>query len=316
MRIRLRDASEVAHVWASRSQAEGRCSNVFFDGPNIYSYGRHFLIARFDDKRRAVVMTDRRYSVTTAKHARLVRAAVSHMDVHHVPYPEDLEKSAGELLGRIERAYVAAVGARGIRPNGLRELESLIDGAARTCATFKDDISSKACRNIMTWKRRKDAGKLYPKKDLEAMTRRRVESCAQERARKKEQEERRAAEEARRNADQLKVLDAWTRGESDERPYENWKSRLPTRLRVKDGRVETSRGAQITVRRAAALWALLCAGRDVAGATLDNYTVNSWDGSALVVGCHSIAADELRRMAAVLKLAGELPAVVAAPEVK
>jgi hypothetical protein len=41
------DTAQVAHVWAQGRQEEGRnpARRVFFDGPRLFSYGRHFLTA-------------------------------------------------------------------------------------------------------------------------------------------------------------------------------------------------------------------------------------------------------------------------------
>lgn len=69
----------VAHVWAQQSQPEGHGSNFFFDGPVIYSYGRHFPIAAFVQnakKARAVLFTDRGYSVSTFRHISYTRQAL------------------------------------------------------------------------------------------------------------------------------------------------------------------------------------------------------------------------------------------------
>lgn len=36
-----------AHTWAAQSQPGGRSGPLYFDGPTIYSYGRHYAIATF-----------------------------------------------------------------------------------------------------------------------------------------------------------------------------------------------------------------------------------------------------------------------------
>lgn len=83
--------SMLAHVWAQQSQPEGRGSNFFFDGPTIYSYGRHFPIASFiknDKGLPAVLFTDQDYSVTTSRHKHYTRQALPRgvriFTVHHV----------------------------------------------------------------------------------------------------------------------------------------------------------------------------------------------------------------------------------------
>lgn len=75
------DNRMTAHVWAQQCQPEGRShnGNLFFDGRTIYSYGRHFAIARFEtaaNGERGVLMTTRSYSVSTSQHCTLTRLAL------------------------------------------------------------------------------------------------------------------------------------------------------------------------------------------------------------------------------------------------
>ena len=80
----LSNHHEVCHVWAQQKQDEGRASRIFFEDKSIYSYGRHFEMARFIDAN-TVFITTRGHSVSTAKHLSLVRGAVSHKTVFQVP---------------------------------------------------------------------------------------------------------------------------------------------------------------------------------------------------------------------------------------
>lgn len=84
--------SQVAHLWAhwtpDSAQQDARVArnNFYFDGDTIYSYGRHFPIARhaarYEDKPtgkrnpRAILFTRHKNSVTTNGHIRLVRSAL------------------------------------------------------------------------------------------------------------------------------------------------------------------------------------------------------------------------------------------------
>ena len=80
--------SEVAHLWAHKSQSEATTQgrNFYFYNYQIYSYGSHFVIAchGHDNK---VLFTTRSYSNTTAKHISVARSAVSHKDIIFCPYP-------------------------------------------------------------------------------------------------------------------------------------------------------------------------------------------------------------------------------------
>jgi len=77
MRKVFSSASETIHVFAQRSQEEGRCSNVFFEGDKVYSYGTHYLLAEFIDNGEAIIINEG-YSSTTSKHISYVTSATSH----------------------------------------------------------------------------------------------------------------------------------------------------------------------------------------------------------------------------------------------
>ena len=46
MKTRLKNQSEVIHFWANHKQPEGRAGSIFFENDRIFSYGRHFCMAR------------------------------------------------------------------------------------------------------------------------------------------------------------------------------------------------------------------------------------------------------------------------------
>jgi hypothetical protein len=77
MRTKFNSALEVMHVFAQRSQNEGRSSNVFFYNDKIYSYGYHYLLAEFITIKDEVciLINDKGYSHTTSKHISEIRQA-------------------------------------------------------------------------------------------------------------------------------------------------------------------------------------------------------------------------------------------------
>lgn len=82
--------AEVAHVWASESQSDGRANNVFFDGNKIYSYGRHYVAAVIHTKvNKLALVNEYRYSSSTGKHRhRIVNALQGRMSYIYVPVPD------------------------------------------------------------------------------------------------------------------------------------------------------------------------------------------------------------------------------------
>lgn len=72
MRKVFSSTSEVCHVFAQRTQKEGKAGNVFFKDDVIYSYGHHFPIGAFIDYKDSsyLFVNDDSYSVSTSKHQR------------------------------------------------------------------------------------------------------------------------------------------------------------------------------------------------------------------------------------------------------
>lgn len=76
------DNKRLAHEWAAQKEPSGRGSNMYFEGPTIYSYGKHFPIATIDGH--TVFFTTRRYSISTAAHISYALSAVSHKHIIYV----------------------------------------------------------------------------------------------------------------------------------------------------------------------------------------------------------------------------------------
>lgn len=79
------DTSTIAHLWANQLQDEasnGKYGNFYFNGPSIYSYGSHFVIAKHVNvnEKPAVLFTTASYSNTTRKHIGIVSQASRHLD--------------------------------------------------------------------------------------------------------------------------------------------------------------------------------------------------------------------------------------------
>lgn len=96
----FRNHSELAHIWAQRKQSEGRAGNMLFDGDAIYSWGKHWTIARFHDTPSGVVVlvNNNKRSVSTSQHANEVRGALHGLypdsHVFHVDDPDASSSSA------------------------------------------------------------------------------------------------------------------------------------------------------------------------------------------------------------------------------
>ncbi|MEM7225573.1 MAG: hypothetical protein AAF495_21525 [Pseudomonadota bacterium] len=81
----LASDARVAQIWASGRSA-GEISDdglLFFEGETIFSFGRHFPIARHQGG--AVLVTTESYPVPTTAHIALVRDAVADCRIFTVP---------------------------------------------------------------------------------------------------------------------------------------------------------------------------------------------------------------------------------------
>lgn len=77
---------EVAHIWNSQTQEEGRNNNgqLYFTGRRIYSYGSHYL-AGFIMPDGVALLNDSGYSITTSKHMSYVNSASCNRTTYRVP---------------------------------------------------------------------------------------------------------------------------------------------------------------------------------------------------------------------------------------
>lgn len=137
--------ADVAHVWAHRLQEHARNStgSLFFNGDTIYSYGRHFPIARHvTDKngRACVLFTTRDYSVTTSGHKSAVRCAIADgLRVFHVQDVDagPTKAALDDYAKRIDAALMKAARARAHAYWHLREASDLVDEANAFSLAFR-----------------------------------------------------------------------------------------------------------------------------------------------------------------------------------
>jgi hypothetical protein len=285
------DNDMVAHVWANRSQARGRSSNghLYFEGDTIYSYGRHFPIARHVDG--VVLFTIKGYSPTTECHKSRVLSACSHKQVFHVT---DLTTGRKEHLAdykaRIADAIRACVKARTNKPWRLQQLQELVSEANQYAENF--DLKTRFA--------------LPNEQEL-------IEECRKIDARNKAREARRARKlqkqreerEARQReyfAKQEQLLEEWVDGERDSCPYEYG---FKIRLRIKGNELQTSRGASVPLDHAVKCFRVLKQLRE-RGETyqrnghtihLGHFALDSFSDGIVRAGCHAVEWTEIERIA-------------------
>lgn len=291
----------VAHLWAHQSQGEARNAqgNFYFVGDTIYSYGTHFPIAKHVERkgRRAVLFTALDSSTTTSRHKRIVEMACSHLRVIRIYGNFSLapREQFDCFIGRYKALAEKYTKARGRKPVILEEIRGLIEDANDYAEIFGLKSRLAAPDNI---------------EDVIAE----CERVGRQEANRKQREKRRARREAE------KRLQEWMNG-GKALSYSFTLHNLPVRLRIVGDRVETSRGATVSLGGAKRVYKALKRLRDRGEEYRKNNTeplgprnaaeqpisfgsfaVDSFDANGTVkVGCHVIEWSEIERVA---KLAG------------
>jgi len=145
MKTVFTDLSAIAHLWANKAQYNARTStsNFYFNGGTIYSYGSHFPIARHTEStngEKAVLFTERSYSVTTSKHISIVRQATNHLNVIYCYNPES---SHDQNFGswKIEVENIASMLLKAKKPEKyLSEIERVKYKAEKYASFFGIEI--------------------------------------------------------------------------------------------------------------------------------------------------------------------------------
>lgn len=292
------DNSQLAHVWAQQSQPSGSGSSFFFDGASIYSYGRHFEIARFITRNgaRAVLFTTRGYSVTTQRHISLARRAIpSGVPVFHVP---DIDAAARGHLNDATRDYyrqeVASIERSAVKRR--RAESAAID--LRRAQEVAREASAYAEFMGRRWRIKEP---LWTPERMDALRATLAKEAKRNKARKDAAARRYAAEQAR-------ARDEWRAGSGNQYPG----GAVMLRLSTDRSEIQTSMGAHIPASLARMVWDLVtgirCSGQAHtftgdwnAKPRLGQFTLDAVhaDGS-IRAGCHEIGFDELQRMAVAL----------------
>lgn len=296
MRKRLKNHHEVCHYWANKVQSEGKCGNIFFEGPTIYSYGYHFPMATFagkttDDGREIVLMTTRRYSVTTSAHMSMVRHSLPpSARILHVPYLDEYEKNLASYQERVDNLIEELRRCRScVAYRRLSIGELMNDARIYQQAFMGGDGVSSPCTLPPDYQSILDAAAAR-------------EHRHNEQARARDAARRAAAAEERRRLNALDLdekIAAWREGKN---PFLPWS--LPVMLRMKDkNTVETSKGARVPLTDAekAYRFAQRYVGMSYQSAesfAVGVYRLNRIDADGTVhIGCHTISPEEINRFA-------------------
>ena len=263
-------ASGVAHAFALQNQYEGRNSarSFYFISDSLYSYGAHFCIAKFISED-TVLITERKYSSTTAKHVRHAWRALNHKNLVQCPYPDRPAYQNYEWWEREAKNLINLHAKARNKADRVFELYSLRLKVEQYSRHVDKPISDSLNELLAPFD-----GDAYDKARIETAERRKL------------LEERRQAKMKVEHDKQLLEFRNGTRN--------NVYARIGVDYVRRDvDTFVTSQGVRIPIAVGETFYRLLKVGKVSVGDKLDKYTVRSIDADSISIGCHTITMDEI-----------------------
>lgn len=268
MRTVLRNTDEVIHVFAQQTQSEGRnqSGSIFFYDKKIYSYGYHYLLGQFIDKD-TILINDKGYSVTTAKHINSLSGATSHKRQFFKTKCE-LEFVYPKIKDYLQKL------PRATKNKGyyLREIFSLY----KSLNEYLEYTKTKT--KVSKLKEYKELKKIVSRLEIDK------EQILLEVAEQNKKRYQRQQEKQKEQIQDFRI---------HEKSYLHNLPQSLLRLSLDKTNVETSKGVKIEVKKAKVLYKLIEAGKDIKGFKLDYYTVIGIKDNILKIGCHNIPLQEI-----------------------
>lgn len=279
--------SEAIHIWANHPDRSGRANSVSFGGGVLWSYNtaiaQHVTNERGE---KAVILNKTSYSNTTSKHQGETAYATNHLKriyVSHIGYNTQNLKSNAQLHGDRDRL-----------------IESYEYQAAQYLAKAERARTKKADYEAAAYQHLNELKEYLAFFDIEYETPANMDELKQA-AIERENEAKRIATEMKtqREAAERERLEKWRNGDNVYSYFE------VTALRVHGENIETTKGAKIPIDHAVKVWPLLKRLHDSGGKyergeksiRLGHYTLDSFDGDILRVGCHIIPFAEVQNIA-------------------
>lgn len=275
------DASSVAHAWANQAQDEARVpgnGNFYFDGKTIYSYGRHFPIAKHVENakgEKAVLFTTRRYSNTTSKHISIVRSASNHLNKIYCYSPDNSHEGNFERFQKEIEAIAPALTVARKPEKYLNEIDQVSD-KVKKYAEFFDLTIPETLQAAMNISSKEGYLGYAEKKRIAAEAKRKRE---EKEYRKKHKEE----------------LTKWLSGEL---PYLYLRDGQDY-LRIKDGRIQTSQRVELPIELGKRLYQQVKENLLKVGDKVLQFEVNEV-GALYRIGCHTFTRKYLLQFGATL----------------
>lgn len=270
------NANDAIHVFAQRTQSEGRCSNVFFEGNKLYSYGHHYLLAEFvtnSKNETAVMINDLGYSQTTSKHISIAMSALSQYKRFYTTLclPKNVMSTLNQLSGKLQKA---------------RKPEIYIAEAERLMYHRSEYLNWTNGKEIKEISQIYNAIKDFKIAGIESILE--YNRLIEKQRKQKEISDKRKAK--RQLSNELKEFNEYKRNRIYARTEFSF-----LRLSLDGNSVETSQGVRVPKKDANVLYGMIQAGKDIKGHKIDGWTVISLNGT-LKIGCHNIPRQEVDRI--------------------
>jgi hypothetical protein len=306
--------SEVAHIFAHEIGRDVRCRNGFIENGVIYSFGRHFPIAKryIDDKGKATIFfTLDSYSSTTSKHISDVWRATQHLEKLYMPKVPSYSTPNHDVniviwRRNIEECLSKAASARENKAWYVQDARKNVEQLESYIKFFKIKLD-KETKAVVT-KAKSDKWE----QEVEEYKKKKAERLVDPKLSEK-QEKARIAREKRELRDNAEQIEKWRNFEAY-KPYVQKKRRRygsnssqPDLLRynAEKERIETSQSVQIPIELAYRFYRYIkvvlergsCIGTETCKYEIAGYTVQEITPQHIRVGCHRITQTEIELMA-------------------
>ncbi len=291
--------SQLCHVWANQVQETGRNAknSLYFSGPKIYSYGSHFLAAKFFNVKgqKIVLINSHNYSSSTAGHLSDIRSSLrGHEDILTFSVPQVNELNSQENVdyfnGMVWEKLDDILGLSRILWESAKnyKIEALENAIIEANNFFKligqkelilPELFKTLLREVLEEKYAKFKALNSP------------ESMAKKEAEKLKKEQKLAVLNASKNAENIAKFRAGENVKLENLTYDL--------IRVQGENVMTSRFASVPLIDAVNAVKSILSGTITAGQKIGSFSFESFNNEKIIkVGCHKF---ELSEVSEVLK---------------
>jgi hypothetical protein len=263
------DQSKVAHLWANKQQDEAtnQGRSFYFWKDTIYSYGRHFPIAKHVQDQTGneyILFTERGYSNTTAKHISITYMACRNSEIVYCCNPDNSHESNFKYwLDLIDTEINKLAKAR--KPEiYLNNIENIANKVKR----YSQFTGATIPENLL------EAMKITDKDQFAGYQESRIEQAKQAQKKAEQDLKKRHAED----------LEKWLNFETGRLYSSTGNDYL--RVNTENDRIETTQAVQIPNEIAKRLWLSIKENTLKVGDKILNYSVNE-AGKNVKIGCHT-----------------------------